>query len=231
MLSQLLELRRRALYVVFFFFALFLLCFFNANNLFHALITPLLKVLANQDFLIATHLTSPLLTPLKLAADTAMLGSAPFALLQLWSFISPGLYRKERYQLKTAMIAIVLLFSVGVLFCFYAILPFMFQCFAKATPADVRLMPDISSTLDFITRMLLVFGLCFQIPFIGVTLVQLNWVDLNSLKKIRPYIIVAAFILGMLLTPDVLSQLMLAIPLCLLYELGIVFASLRKKIS
>lgn len=226
MLSHLLELRRRAVYVVFVFFALFLLFFFNANALFHALITPLLKVLPNQDSLIATQLTSPLLTPLKLAADTAMLGTAPFALLQLWCFLSPGLYKNERYQLKTAILAILLLFSVGVIFCFYVILPFMFQFFAKATPADVRLMPDISYSLDFITRMLLVFGLCFQIPVLCLTLIRLNWVDLSFLKKIRPYIIVAAFIVGMFLTPDVLSQLMLAIPLCLLYELGIIFARL-----
>jgi sec-independent protein translocase protein TatC len=227
MLSHLLELRRRALHVVLFFFSLFLLFFFNANELFHALVKPLLKALPNQDSLIATQLTSPVLTPIKLAADAAMLGTAPFALLQLWNFISPGLYRHERYHLKTAMIAILFLFCTGVLFCFYLILPFMFQFFAKATPLGVRLMPDISYTLDFITQMLLLFGLCFQIPILCLTLVRLKWVDLQFLKKIRPYIIVAAFILGMLLTPDVLSQLMLAIPLCLLYELGIILAAFR----
>lgn len=227
MLIHLVELRRRALLVVFFFFAVFLLFFFNANELFHMLVKPLLKVLPNPNSLIATQLTSPVLTPIKLAGDAAMLCSAPFALLQLWNFLSPGLYRDERYHLKTAMIAILILFCAGVLFCFYLILPFMFQFFAKATPLGVRLMPDISNALDFITQMLLLFGLCFQIPILCLTLVRLKWVDLQGLKKIRPYIIVAAFIVGMLLTPDVLSQLMLAIPLCLLYELGIIFATFR----
>ncbi|MBA3536838.1 MAG: twin-arginine translocase subunit TatC [Tatlockia sp.] len=227
MLNHLLELRRLALQVVLFFFSLFLLFFFNANELFHVLIKPLLKVLPSQDSLIATQLTAPVLTPIKLAADAAILCAAPFALLQFWNFMSPGLYKHERYHLKTAMIAILLLFCTGVLFCFYLILPFMFEFFAKATPLGVRLMPDISYTLDFITQMLLLFGLFFQIPILCLTLVRLKWVNLQLLKKIRPYIIVAAFIVGMLLTPDVLSQLMLAIPLCLLYELGIILAAIR----
>ncbi|MBA2652453.1 MAG: twin-arginine translocase subunit TatC [Tatlockia sp.] len=227
MLSHLLELRRRALYVVLIFFSLFLLFFFKANELFHALVNPLLQALPEPNLLIATQITAPVLTPIKLAADAAMLCSAPFALLQLWLFMSPGLYRQERSQLKTAVISILLLFCTGVLFCFYLVLPLMFQFFAKATPLGVRLMPDINYALDFITRMLLLFGLCFQIPILCLALVHLKWVNLQHLKKIRPYIIVAAFIVGMFLTPDILSQIILAIPLCLLYELGIILSTLK----
>ncbi len=223
--GHLLELRRRVLTVIFFFIFLFLIFYFNANELFHLLVKPLLKALPNPDSLIAIQLTAPVLIPLKLAADTAMLATAPFALLQLWNFMAPGLYKQERKVFKIVVIALLSLFCSGLLFCFYLILPAMFQLFAKTTPAGVHLMPDINFTIDFITRMLLLFGLCFQIPLLCWVLVRLQWVDRQVLKTIRPYIIVAAFILGMLLTPDVLSQVMLAIPLCLLYELGLIFAS------
>ena len=131
-----------------------------------------------------------------------MLCCAPIALLQLWYFVAPGLYKQERYYLKSAMLSILLLFCTGILFCFYLVLPLLFQFFAKATPLGVRLMPDINHALDFITTMLLMFGLCFQIPILTLTLVRLKWVDLEGLKKIRPYWIVISFILGMLLTPD-----------------------------
>ena len=223
MLNHLLELRRRTLYVMMTFAGLFLLFFFFAPNLFHQLVSPLLQVLPVQNPLIATQITTPLLTPIKLAADAAMMCTAPFALLQIWYFAAPGLYRRERRSLRVAIIASVLLFCLGMLFCFYVVLPFMLQFFATSVPAGVRLMPDITYAVDFITRMLLLFGLCFQVPLLCLLLVHLQVTDVTSLKAIRPYVIVAAFTIGMLLTPpDVLSQVMLAIPLCLLYELGII---------
>ncbi|ARH01445.1 twin-arginine translocase subunit TatC [Legionella micdadei] len=230
MISHLLELRRRALYVLSLFLVLFLLFFFYANSLFHALVKPLLNALPNQDPLIAIQITSPVFIPIKLAADAAMLCCAPFALLQLWRFAAPGLYKNERCSLRSMIMTSLLLFCLGVLFCFYLILPYMFQFFVKAVPAGVRLMPDMSEALDFITRMLLLFGLCFQVPLLCLTFVSLGWTDLSVLKKIRPYVIVAAFIVGMLLTPpDVVSQIMLAVPLCLLYELGLILAARKRK--
>ncbi len=223
MLSHLLELRRRALHVMAVFVALCLLFFFFAPNLFHQLVSPLLQVLPFHDPLIATQITTPLFTPIKLAADAAILCTMPYALLQIWYFASPGLYRRERNSLRWAIFGSMLLFCAGVLFCFYVVLPFMLQFFAHAVPDGVRLMPDITYAVDFITRMLLLFGLCFQIPLLCLLLVHLHLINVVTLKIIRPYIIVAAFTIGMLLTPpDVLSQIMLAIPLCLLYELGIV---------
>ncbi|HHF7347501.1 TPA: twin-arginine translocase subunit TatC [Legionella feeleii] len=225
MLSHLLELRKRALHIIITFFSFFLLFFFCANDLFHALISPLINALPKEYSLIATQITSPVLTPIKLAADAAMLCTAPFALLQLWCFVAPGLYRHERYNLRGALTGSLLLFVLGVLFCFYLVLPFMFQFFAKAVPLGVKFMPDMTYALDFITRMLLLFGFCFQVPLLCLTLVRLGWIDVHALKKVRPYVIVAAFTIGMLLTPpDVFSQIMLAVPLCLLYELGIILA-------
>ena len=225
MLSHLLELRRRTLLVITVFAAFCLLFFFFAPNLFHQLVSPLLNVLPTQEPLIATQITTPLLTPIKLAADAALLCTAPFALLQIWYFASPGLYRRERNSLRWAIVGSMLLFSMGVLFCFYVVLPFMLQFFAHSVPVGVRLMPDIAYAVDFITRMLLLFGLCFQVPLLCFLLVYFHLITVESLKSIRPYIIVTAFTIGMLLTPpDVISQIMLAVPLCLLYELGIIVA-------
>jgi sec-independent protein translocase protein TatC len=225
MLNHLLELRRRGLQTLICFSTLFLFFFFFANDLFYALVSPLLHNLSTQDSLIATQVTSPVFTPLKLAADAAMLLSTPFALFQFWRFISPGLYKKEQRTLRIALIFSLFLFLAGVLFCFYLVLPFMFHFFAHSLPKGVRYMPDIGSALDFITHMLLIFGLCFQIPLMCFVLVHLKIIDVMTLKKIRPYIIVGAFTIGMLLTPpDVFSQIMLAVPLCLLYEAGIILA-------
>jgi sec-independent protein translocase protein TatC len=227
LVTHLIELRRRSLYVLSFFSALCLLFFFAAPHLFHQFIKPLLDVLPAEESLIATQLTTPLLTPLKLAVDAALLATTPFALLQLWYFVSPALYRKEREYFRWAIAGSLLLFLVGVLFCFYVVLPFMLQFFAHAIPAGVKWMPDITYTVDFITRMLLLFGLCFQVPLVCLLLVYLQWTTIETLKTIRPYVIVGAFIVGMLLTPpDVLSQIMLAVPLCLLYELGILLSAL-----
>jgi len=225
MLNHLFELRRRALHVLTFFAALFMLFFFFAADLFHFLMMPLLHALPKQDSMIATQLTSTVLTPIKLAADAAMLATAPFALLHAWRFASPGLYRRERDNVRWAIVSSLILFAAGMLFCFYLVLPFMLQFFAGALPSGVRLMPDMGDAVDFITRMLLIFGFCFQVPLLCLLLVRLQLLEVAALKMVRPYIIVAAFIVGMLLTPpDVLSQIMLAIPLCLLYELGIVLA-------
>ena len=227
MLPHLLECRRRLLQIFACFVILFAVFFFIAPNLFHTIVYPLLKVLPANDSLIATQVTTPLFTPIKLAVDAALLSTAPFALVHVWIFASPGLYQRERQHLCWAIISSLLLFILGLLFGFYLVLPYMFSFFARAVPVGVRLMPDMGMAVDFITRMLLIFGLCFQVPLVCLLLVRLKWVSIATLKMIRPYVIVGAFTVGMLLTPpDVLSQVMLAVPLCLLYEAGIFFADL-----
>lgn len=230
MLTHLIELRRRTLHTLIAFVTLFLLFFFLSPQLFHRLMMPLLQVLPKDYALIAMHITTPLLTPIQLAANAALLCTTPYALLQIWYFVSPGLYRQERRQLQLAMISSVVLFCMGVLFCFYVVLPFMLQCFAQAVPPQVRFMPDMAYAVDFITRMLLLFGLCFQVPLVCFSLVQFQLTSVQTLKNVRPYVIVGAFTIGMLLTPpDVLSQIMLAVPLCVLYESGIFLAALSSQ--
>lgn len=196
------------------------------------MVSPLTRVLGQHDSLIATQVASSVLTPLLLAADASLLCTMPFALIQLWRFAAKGLYRRERQQLFGSMLISLILFLLGALFCFFIVLPLMFHLFAQAMPSGVKFMPDINAALAFITRMLLLFGLCFQVPLLCVALVQMHWLSLSTLKQIRPYMIVAAFIIGMLLTPpDVLSQILLAVPLCLLYELGVALASWRQRTS
>ena len=229
MLSHLLELRRRLLWIMTTFLVVCLLMYCFVSDLFQALVLPLVQVLSTHDASIATEITSSFVTPIKLAINAACLATAPFALWHIWRFVAPGLYRHEHQTMRFAMVISYLLFFAGVLFGFYLVLPFIFSFFARAVPLGVRLMPDMASAVDFITRMLLMFGLCFQIPLVCVVLVRLHLVSIARLKQIRPYIIVAAFILGMLLTPpDVLSQVMLAVPLCLLYEAGIAFCCMTR---
>jgi sec-independent protein translocase protein TatC len=227
MLSHLIELRRRSLRIIALFLALFIVLFYFNDYLFLFIVSPLLAALPINETLIATQITSPLIIPIKLAFDVAMLITCPFAIVQLWQFIAPGLYKYERNGLKWMAIMSFMLFTVGMLFCFYIVLPFILQFFAASVPAGVRFMPDMAYAINFIIRMLLLFGISFQVPLICLLLVRLALVNVATLSVIRPYVIVAFFIAGMLLTPpDILSQILLAAPLCILYELGIVLAKL-----
>lgn len=227
MIEHLLELRRRLMFVILFFLLIFMLFFYLSNPIFSYVVSPLTNVLPHHDELIATQITTPILTPLKLAADLALLFTIPYALFHVWRFAGPGLYRHEKKGMGLTILLSITLFCLGALFCFYVVLPFILQFFVQAVPIGVRLMPDIASTIDFIAHMMLLFGLCFQVPLICVLLVKTKIIDITTLKKIRPYWIVMAFILGMLLTPpDVISQITLAIPLCLLYELGIFLSAI-----
>lgn len=228
MITYLLELRRRLLRCLIVFFGLFVLCFIKANLLYLWLVQPLTSQLAPHQSLIATEVTSALFTPLQLAFNLAILGSTPFLLYQIWCFVTPALYPREKLPLRFFLISSLLLFILGLLFCFYLILPFMFQFFIQALPPGVALMPDMANTLRFITRMLLTFGLCFQVPLLCCLAVQSGLCHLETLLQIRPYAIVMAFVIGMILTPpDVLSQIMLALPLWGLYEIGILICRIR----
>ena len=228
MLKSLLELRQRILIVLVFFCTFFLLFFFWANPLFLLIIQPLQHALSPNSTLIATQITSTVLIPLSIAANASFLCTTPFALIQLWYFIAPGLYREEKRFFILIALGSLSLFITGLLFCYLIVLPLLFQFFTQALPNGVTLMPDITSSTAFITRMLWLFGIAFQVPLVCASLVRLGWVHLQTLKQIRPYVIVGAFIIGMLLTPpDVLSQVLLAVPLCILYELGIVFSRQR----
>ncbi len=224
------ELRRRALSIVFVFSFFFLIFYGFSPFVFHHILAPLLHALPKTESLMTSKILTAFFMPIQVAANLAFFCTVPFVLQQMWCFISPALYDHERSPLAWMMVGSMVLFCLGALFCFYVVLPLMFSMLVKAVPLGVRLMPDMGYAMDFIIHMLLLFGFSFQVPLLCVFFVRVGVVQQNDLKMLRPYVIVLAFILGMLLTPpDVVSQLMLAIPLCALYELGIFCA--RKSVN
>lgn len=224
-MEHFLELRQRGLWVLGSFVAFFLLFFLLSDRLFLYMVKPLLQQLPNHSQLIAVHITAPVFLPIKLAFHAAVLAAVPILLYQLWRFAAPGLYLAERGLFRYFIGLSSCLFISGVVFCYFTVLPIMFYFFSHAIPEEVTFLPDISYSIEFICRMLLLFGISFEIPLLCFIVVRLRMIDVCQLKTVRPYVMVGSFIIGMLLTPpDVLSQIMLAIPLCLLYEVGILLA-------
>lgn len=220
MLPYLIECRQRLLKSVACLLILFVPLFFYANPLFGWLAKPLMQHLKGQ--MIAINVTAPLMVPIELALKTAFLLSVPYLFYQLWQFISPALFQHERGMVRHLLLASIVLFYLGVTFCYWVVLPLIFSFLVQTVPDGVALMPDISYYLSITSRFFILFGLAFEVPVVVVFLVRSKLLTIDQLKKARPYLIVAAFTIGMLLTPpDVLSQVLLALPLCVLYELGI----------
>lgn len=226
------ELRSRLIYSLIVLFVLFAVLLYFANYLYTLLALPLLRFLP-QGHLIATQIVSPFFVPFKLAFMSAILISVPFFLYQVWAFVSPALYGHERRMIWPFIFASASLFYSGIAFAYFVIFPMLFHFLANIAPEGVMLAPDISEYLDFTIKLLLVFGGLFEIPIVMVLLVATGVVARARLIKWRSYAVVGAFIIGMLLAPpDVLSQTILAVPIWLLYEVGIVmtkFVKVRKK--
>jgi sec-independent protein translocase protein TatC len=223
--SYLLELRRRILSYLVVLFLVFSGLYFIADKLYQLLAIPLLRQLAPTSHLIATHIAASFFVPLKFAAFMAVFLTIPLLLYHLWAFIAPALYQKEKRWLWTLLAASSSLFYAGILFAYFLVFPLMFKFFILIAPKGVMVMPDISNYLDFALKLFFAFGVAFQVPILTVMSVQLSWTTVTQLKQKRPYIIVLAFVLGMLLTPpDVLSQILLALPMWGLFELGLVIA-------
>lgn len=223
-LRFLVELRSRLIRSLIFLMLVFavLACF--ANRLYTWLALPLLKFMP-QGHLIATQVVSPVFVPFKLAFLASMLVAAPFFLYQAWAFVSPALYQHERRMFWPFLLLSACLFYAGIAFAYFLIFPMLFHFLGNMAPAGVTVSPDISEYLDFTVKLLLVFGGLFEIPIVMVILVATGLVPYARFVKWRSYAIVGAFILGMLLgPPDVLSQTILAVPIWLLYEIGILLA-------
>jgi sec-independent protein translocase protein TatC len=226
-----LEFRRRLIWYCAIYFVLFVAFFYWQNSLLTWLLQPLTAVLKSGDFLIASQIASPVLAPLHVASELAFYSSLPFGCIQFWYFIKPALHFKEQIKIRWGGAVSFFLGLCGILFCFYGVLPWMFELFAKMTPAAVRYFPEVSSAARFVLRMLTLFALAFQLPLLMLCLACSTDITYEKLKVFRPYVIVIAFVLGMLLTPpDVLSQIFLAVPLCLLYELGLWMVFWRERI-
>lgn len=226
----LLEIRQRLLWILVCYSLLFLVSFHWSNGIFYTLVKPLQRLLPQNSTLVAFNLTASLFIPIQLAAQTAFFALTPIIIFHFWRFLTPALYRIEKKTIGWTIVWSLILFILGSAFCFFIILPYLFHFFIQSLPYAVKLLPDIESTLRFILHMMYAFGICFQVPLICVLAVRLTWVTIAQLKALRSYIIVLAFIVGMLITPpDVISQLAVALPLCFLYEAGIVIASWQKK--
>jgi sec-independent protein translocase protein TatC len=225
----LIEIRLRIIRSLIFLFLIFAIFLYFANHLYTWLALPLLKLLP-QGHLIATQIVAPFFVPVKLSFFAAMIFAVPFLLYQLWAFIAPALYGHERRMIWPFLFISVFLFYCGMVFAYFVIFPMLFHFIAQAAPVGVRFTPDISEYLDFTTKLLLVFGGLFEIPMVMVLLVSLGIVKRDRLEKLRSYAIVGAFILGMFLAPpDVISQTLLAIPIWLLYEIGLLLSRLIVK--
>jgi len=221
LMSHLVELRGRLLKIAAAVIVVFLVLFPFAGDIFSFVSEPIREVLPGQA-LIATGVASPLLTPLKLTFFAALCLAMPIVLYQIWAFVAPGLYLKEKHFAIPLLVSSILLFYAGVAFAYFVVFPLVFKFFTAVAPDGVEVMTDISLYLDFITTIVLAFGLAFEVPIATVLVV---WTGLTTPKKLgsaRPYVLLGAFVVGMLLTPpDVISQTLLAIPVYLLYELGI----------
>jgi len=224
-ISHLVELRERLLRSLFCVLIFFLALFYFANDIYSFLSQPLLKHLPEGTSMIATEVASPFLAPFKLTIMVALTISVPYLFYQTWAFVAPGLYRNERRLVFPLLISSTLLFYAGILFAYFAVFPLVFGFFTSTGPETVTVMTDISKYLDFVLKLFLAFGLAFEVPVAVVLLVKLGMVSVEKLSTLRPYIVVGAFTIGMLLTPpDIISQILLAVPMWILFEIGLVVA-------
>jgi sec-independent protein translocase protein TatC len=223
--SHLIEMRNRLLRIVIVFLLLFLGLFPFANTLYTLLAAPMLAKLPAGGQMIATAVTTPFFIPMKVAMLAAFVLSLPHTLYQMWAFVAPGLYDQERRLIAPLVVSSSLLFLAGMAFSYFLVFPVVFGFIASIAPQGVAVMTDIGNYLDFVITLFLAFGMAFEVPIAVVLLVYLDMVTIRTLKEIRSYVIVGAFVLGAIFTPpDIISQFMLAVPLWLLYELGIVAA-------
>jgi Twin arginine targeting (Tat) protein translocase TatC len=225
LISHLIELRKRLLNSIICVLAVFVVLVFFANDIYQLVSAPLLKQLPAGASMIATDVASPFFTPIKLTMIVSVFVSAPMILYQVWAFIAPALYKHERRLMMPLLVSSSLLFYLGMAFAYFIVFPLAFGFFAKTAPMGVTIATDIKNYLDFVMALFMAFGVAFEVP---VAIILLCWSGVTSpedLKKKRPYVLVGAFVVGMLLTPpDVFSQTLLAIPMYLLFEVGVFFA-------
>tara|TARA_B100000963_G_scaffold96177_1_gene82934 strand:- start:16910 stop:17611 length:702 start_codon:yes stop_codon:yes gene_type:complete len=224
-IDHLLELRHRLLKFILFFGFLAAIGIPFASEIYSFIANPLLRVLPEGSQMIATEVASPFMAPIRLVLFVALLFSMPFLFYQTWMFISPGLYKNERKFTAPLMLSTVTLFFIGVSFAFFIVCPIIFNFFIAMTPESIQVMTDISQYINFIFKIVFAFGIAFEIPIATIILINSGIASKKSIVKARPYIIILFLIIGMLLTPpDIFSQLFLALPMWILFEIGVIFA-------
>ncbi|MEY3721489.1 MAG: twin-arginine translocase subunit TatC [Pseudomonadota bacterium] len=234
-ISHLVELRNRlvrASAVVLVVFIMLFAIWPGAAAIYDFLAQPMMGALPEGSKMIATGVITPFMVPMKVTMVVALLVSLPWVLYQAWAFIAPGLYLHEKRLVAPLIISSSLLFLAGVAFCYFFVFGTVFKFINDFAPKSISVAPDIENYLDFVLMMCLAFGLTFEVPVVVIVLVRMGVVTVEKLREIRPYVIVGAFVVAAVVTPpDVLSQLFLAIPLCLLYEVGLLLAPIFQRVT
>lgn len=229
LVEHLLELRRRLVWILLGIGICFIVAVPFAQKLYAFVAQPLMSVLPQNTSMIATDVVAPFFVPLKVALMAAFLVSLPNTLYQIWAFVAPALYQNEKRLIMPLILSSLILFIVGMAFCYFLVFPVVFKFFAGMTPLGVSMATDIDKYLSFVLGMFVAFGMTFEIPVVVVLLYRMGVISFAQLTAARPYIIVASFILAAVVTPpDVLSQVMLAVPMILLYEAGLLVCKLIK---
>ncbi|MCP9760489.1 twin-arginine translocase subunit TatC [Aquitalea sp. S1-19] len=225
LLAHLIELRNRLVRAAAGIVIVFIALFHWAGDIYHLLAKPMMDVLPAGAQMIATDVTAPFFVPVKVTMLVAFLISLPNTLYQVWAFIAPGLYQHEKKLIVPLVVSSVLLFFIGMAFAYYLVFPVVFGFMSAVTPTGVAMMTDIDKYLSFVLGMFVAFGVTFEVPVVVIVLTRMGIVSVEQLRQGRPYVIVGAFVIAAIVTPpDVLSQIMLAVPLWLLYECGILLS-------
>ncbi|RUR27635.1 twin-arginine translocase subunit TatC [Vreelandella nanhaiensis] len=230
LIEHLIELRMRLVRAVVVVLVVFLGLYAFANDIYSFVAEPLMALLPPGSQMIATEVASPFLAPFKLTLVVAVFIAIPFVLHQAWAFIAPGLYDNEKALAIPILVSSIALFYAGAAFAYYVVFPLLFAFFTQTGPENVAVMTDINQYLNFVLKLFFAFGLAFEIPIATFLLILSGATSVESLSKKRPYIFLGCFVVGMLLTPpDVVSQSLLALPMYLLYEVGLLFGRLVRK--
>ncbi len=228
--QHLVELRDILLHSVIAILVIFIGLFPFANEVYGFIAAPIISVLPQDTNIIAIGVISPFLTPLKMALIMAVYLAMPYLLYQIWKFIAPALYKHEKQMIIPLIVSSTILFYAGILFSFYVVFPVIFGFLSSVGPSVVDFTPDIQYYLDFVLKVSFAFGVAFEVPIATILLIMFGITTVEKLKNNRPYVIIGAFILGMLLTPpDIISQVLIAIPMWLLFEAGLIFAPMFKR--
>jgi sec-independent protein translocase protein TatC len=230
LIAHLLELRTRLMRAVLGFVIVFVALFHWSGDIYHLFAKPLLDALPSGGSMIATDVTAPFFVPMKVTMLVAFLISLPNTLYQIWAFVAPGLYVHEKRLVVPLIVSSLLLFFLGMAFAYFFVFPVIFGFLSAVTPVGVSMMTDIDKYLSFVLGMFVAFGITFEVPVVVILLTRMGIVSVDKLRQGRPYVIVGAFVVAAVVTPpDVLSQLLLAVPLWLLYELGILMSVLLNR--
>jgi sec-independent protein translocase protein TatC len=230
LVAHLTELREKILRSVLAVLVFFIMLFPFANDIYTAVSKPLRALLPEGATMIATEVASPFFTPFKLSMVVAAFLAMPYVLYQIWSFIAPGMYRHEKRLAIPLLASSVILFYAGAAFAYFVVFPLIFAFFTSVGPEDITIMTDINSYLNFVLKLFFAFGIAFEIPIVALLLIWAGITTPEALAAKRPYIIVGCFVFGMLLTPpDIISQSLLAIPMWLLFEVGVYFGKITQR--